>query len=153
MNLAGMDLNLLLVFDAVMAERNVTRAAKRIGLSQPAMSNALNRLRYHLKDELFVRGAFSSRGPHWLTVRQEVVVLGSIADEARSRDGDNQSKNPEQDGRRLPTQAVVVRINCHRHRIHTVVYNQGCRNYFHSPTPFVRSFRTLHTLSVSFPCF
>ncbi len=57
MNLAGMDLNLLLVFDAVMAERNVTRAARRIGLSQPAMSNALNRLRYHLKDELFVRGA------------------------------------------------------------------------------------------------
>jgi DNA-binding transcriptional LysR family regulator len=57
MNLAGIDLNLLLVFDAVMAERNVTRAASRIGLSQPAMSNALNRLRYHLKDELFVRGA------------------------------------------------------------------------------------------------
>lgn len=57
MNLAGMDLNLLLIFDAVMVERNVTRAARRIGLSQPAMSNALNRLRYHLKDDLFVRGA------------------------------------------------------------------------------------------------
>jgi DNA-binding transcriptional LysR family regulator len=57
MNLAAIDLNLLLVFDAMMAERNVTRAAGRIGLSQPAMSNALNRLRHHLKDELFVRGA------------------------------------------------------------------------------------------------
>jgi DNA-binding transcriptional LysR family regulator len=57
MNLAGLDLNLLLVFDAMMAERNVTRAAGRIGLSQPAMSNALNRLRHHLKDDLFVRGA------------------------------------------------------------------------------------------------
>lgn len=57
MNLAGIDLNLLLVFDAMMAERSVTRAAGRIGLSQPAMSNALNRLRHHLKDELFVRGA------------------------------------------------------------------------------------------------
>lgn len=57
MNLAGMDLNLLLVFNAVMIERNVTRAAGLIGLSQPAMSNALNRLRYYLKDDLFVRGA------------------------------------------------------------------------------------------------
>ncbi|WP_306251737.1 LysR family transcriptional regulator [Parvularcula sp. IMCC14364] len=50
-----MDLNLLLVFDAVMRERNVTRAADTIGLSQPAVSNALSRLRHHLKDELFLR--------------------------------------------------------------------------------------------------
>lgn len=56
MNLSGFDLNLLLVFDAVMRERHVTRAGNRIGMSQPAMSNALNRLRHHLKDELFVRG-------------------------------------------------------------------------------------------------
>jgi DNA-binding transcriptional LysR family regulator len=55
MNLRSLDLNLLLVFDAVMAERNVTRAADRIGLSQPALSNALTRLRHHLKDDLFVR--------------------------------------------------------------------------------------------------
>lgn len=56
MNLAGIDLNLMLVFDAVMAERHVTKAGTKIGLSQPAVSNALNRLRYHLKDELFIRG-------------------------------------------------------------------------------------------------
>ncbi len=56
MNLSGFDLNLLLVFDAVMRERHVTRAGDRIGMSQPAMSNALNRLRHHLKDDLFVRG-------------------------------------------------------------------------------------------------
>ena len=55
MNLRSLDLNLLLVFDAVMRERNVTRAAERVGLSQPALSNALPRLRGHLKDELFVR--------------------------------------------------------------------------------------------------
>ena len=55
MNLAGMDLNLLIVFDAVMRERNVTRAADLVGLSQPAVSNALSRLRHHLKDELFIR--------------------------------------------------------------------------------------------------
>lgn len=61
MNLAGFDLNLLLVFDAIMRERHVTRAGNRIGMSQPAMSNALNRLRHHLKDELFVRAADGMR--------------------------------------------------------------------------------------------
>lgn len=61
MNLAGMDLNLLLVFDAVMSERNATRAGERIGMSQPAVSNALNRLRYVMKDELFLRGADGMR--------------------------------------------------------------------------------------------
>ncbi|MCK0068933.1 MULTISPECIES: LysR family transcriptional regulator [Kordiimonas] len=56
MNLAGIDLNLLLVFDAVMKERNATRAGMAIGMSQPAVSNALNRLRHIMKDDLFVRG-------------------------------------------------------------------------------------------------
>ena len=55
MNWGAFDLKLLIVFDAVMQERSVTRAGSRIGLSQPAMSHALNRLRYMLKDELFVR--------------------------------------------------------------------------------------------------
>jgi DNA-binding transcriptional LysR family regulator len=55
MNWRAFDLNLLVVFDAVMQDQNVTRAGQRIGLSQPAMSHALNRLRDVLKDELFVR--------------------------------------------------------------------------------------------------
>ncbi|MBK9315744.1 MAG: LysR family transcriptional regulator [Acidobacteria bacterium] len=50
-----MDLNLLLVFEALMDERNVTRAAGRVGLSQPAMSNALGRLRRTFDDPLLVR--------------------------------------------------------------------------------------------------
>src|SRR5690348_316360 len=54
-NLNVLDLNLLVIFDAVMQERNVTRAAGRVGLSQPALSHALTRLRYMLKDDLFVR--------------------------------------------------------------------------------------------------
>ena len=54
-NLRSVDLNLLVVFDALMAERNVTRAAERNGLSQPAVSKALNRLRYLFDDPLFVR--------------------------------------------------------------------------------------------------
>jgi hypothetical protein len=53
--LGALDLNLLVVFDAVMQERNVTRAGQRLGLSQPAMSHALSRLRHMLKDDLFIR--------------------------------------------------------------------------------------------------
>lgn len=55
MNLATFDLNLLVVFDAVLRERSVTKAGERLGLSQPAMSHALNRLRWLMKDQLFVR--------------------------------------------------------------------------------------------------
>src|SRR3546814_14869852 len=55
MDLYGIDLNLLVAFDALMAERSVTRAGTRIGRTQPAMSAALARLRTLLRDELFVR--------------------------------------------------------------------------------------------------
>ncbi len=56
MDLHGIDLNLLVAFDALMAERSVTKAARRIGRTQPAMSAALSRLRGLLDDPLFVRG-------------------------------------------------------------------------------------------------
>ncbi|OBP16891.1 LysR family transcriptional regulator [Rheinheimera sp. SA_1] len=49
------DLNLFPVFLAMMEERNVTRAAERLGMTQPALSNALTRLRTLLKDPLFIR--------------------------------------------------------------------------------------------------
>jgi DNA-binding transcriptional LysR family regulator len=49
------DFKLLIVFDAVMRERHVTRAGERLGLSQPAISHALQRLRHAMRDELFVR--------------------------------------------------------------------------------------------------
>jgi len=55
MQLKSFDLNLLVVFDAVLRERSVTKAGERLGLSQPAMSHALNRLRWLLKDQVFVR--------------------------------------------------------------------------------------------------
>src|SRR5260370_18637224 len=51
-----LDLNLLRVFEALIEERSATRAGSRLGLTQSAISHALNRLRYVLKDELFVRG-------------------------------------------------------------------------------------------------
>ena len=50
-----LDLNLIRVFDALIEERNVHRAGLRLGLTQSAVSHALNRLRHHLGDELFVR--------------------------------------------------------------------------------------------------
>jgi DNA-binding transcriptional LysR family regulator len=53
--LSAIDLNLLVVYDAIMRERSVTKAGRQLGLSQPAMSHALARLRHMLKDELFVR--------------------------------------------------------------------------------------------------
>ena len=55
MDIRAVDLNLLKAFDAMIAERAVTRAATRIGLSQPAMSHALSRFRGVFADELFVR--------------------------------------------------------------------------------------------------
>ena len=55
MNLSTIDIRLLLVFEALMRERSVSRAAHDIGMSQPAVSRALNILRQMLKDELFVR--------------------------------------------------------------------------------------------------
>ncbi|MDX3904588.1 MAG: LysR family transcriptional regulator [Pigmentiphaga sp.] len=55
MNIESIDLNLLVAFDAMMQERNVTRAGQRVGLSQPSMSHALTRLRQLCGDPLFVR--------------------------------------------------------------------------------------------------
>jgi DNA-binding transcriptional LysR family regulator len=53
--LSNLDLNLLVALNALLEERNVTRAGARVGLSQPAMSAALARLRRHFHDDLLVR--------------------------------------------------------------------------------------------------
>jgi DNA-binding transcriptional LysR family regulator len=55
MKLGSFDLNLLVVFEAVFQERSVTLAGDRLGLSQPAVSHALRRLRHLVKDDLFVK--------------------------------------------------------------------------------------------------
>ncbi len=55
MNLRSLDLNLLVVFDAVMDSRSVTVAASRLNMAQPSISHALRRLRDALKDDLFIR--------------------------------------------------------------------------------------------------
>lgn len=70
MNLGGIDLNLLTALEALLAERNVTRAAARLGLSQPATSHALARLRELFADPLLERVGKSMR----LTARAEALT-------------------------------------------------------------------------------
>lgn len=82
MDLHTIDLNLLTAFDVLMSERHVTRAAHRLGISQPAMSAALARLRRLTGDELLVR---STRGlaptPYAIELETPVrAALGQIAD-------------------------------------------------------------------------
>jgi DNA-binding transcriptional LysR family regulator len=55
MALGGIDLNLLVILRALLEEGNVTRAGMRLGMPQPAVSNALARLRRHYRDELLIR--------------------------------------------------------------------------------------------------
>ena len=79
-NFRTLDLNLLRVFDEVMAERNLTRAARNLALTQPAVSNALRRLREVLGDELVRRsGAGVEPTPRalalWPTVRDALQTL------------------------------------------------------------------------------
>ncbi|MGB5285298.1 MAG: LysR substrate-binding domain-containing protein, partial [Polyangiales bacterium] len=69
--LTGLNLNLLVALDALLSERNVTRAARRIGITQPAMSQTLSRLRELFADPLLVR-----RGRVMvLTPRAEAMLL------------------------------------------------------------------------------
>lgn len=86
MNLRSIDLNLLPVFDAVISEQNLSRAADKVCMSQPAISNAVKRLRLTLDDELFVstgRGvrptpkALELREP----IRQALEIITSAFDQ------------------------------------------------------------------------
>lgn len=79
-NFRTLDLNLLRVFDEVMAERSLTRAARNLSLTQPAVSNALRRLREALGDELVRRsGAGMEPTPRalalWPSVREALRSL------------------------------------------------------------------------------
>src|SRR5689334_11952987 len=76
--LAAVDLNLLVALHALLEEPSVTRAARRIGLSQPAMSHALGRLRERFDDPLLVRAgkamALTARGVALLEPVREAVA-------------------------------------------------------------------------------
>lgn len=74
------DLNLLHIFDVVMVERHVTRAAERLSMTQSAVSNALNRLRRALGDQLFVKAPRGVDPTHratelWLRIHPSIAHL------------------------------------------------------------------------------
>jgi DNA-binding transcriptional LysR family regulator len=82
MNLTSLDLNLLVALDALLKEANVSRAAMRIGLSQPAASHALQRLREAVGDPLLVRnGARMELTPRALGLR---APLAQALDQVRA---------------------------------------------------------------------
>jgi DNA-binding transcriptional LysR family regulator len=68
-NFRTLDLNLLRVFDTVMSERNLTRAAEQLAMTQPAVSNALRRLRESVGEALFTRAGFGVKP----TARAEAI--------------------------------------------------------------------------------
>jgi DNA-binding transcriptional LysR family regulator len=83
MSFLNLDLNLLRVFDAVMVEQNLTRAAQRLAMSQPAVSNAIKRLRSAMHNELLIRTAHGVRPTAraeelWPTVRDALTALEAI---------------------------------------------------------------------------
>ncbi len=80
LNFRTLDLNLLRVFDAVMAEGSLSRAAAGLAMTQPAVSHAVRRLRQALGDELFIRSAHGMRGTPraeaiWPHVRNALAAL------------------------------------------------------------------------------
>ncbi len=70
MNLNNTDLNLFIAFDVIYTERNLTKAGHVLGITQPAVSNALSRLRDTFDDELFTR---TSKGMVPTTVAQNII--------------------------------------------------------------------------------
>jgi len=88
MDLRDIDLNLLVVFNQLLLDRSVSTAADKLGLTQPAVSNALKRLRAVLKDELFLR---TSRGmeptPYALYLAEPVIyALNALQTALTTRD-------------------------------------------------------------------
>jgi DNA-binding transcriptional LysR family regulator len=80
MSFLTLDLNLLRVFDAVMTEQNLTRAAGHLAMTQPAVSNAIKRLRDRIGDELLIRTAYGVKPTPraealWPAVRRALTEL------------------------------------------------------------------------------
>jgi DNA-binding transcriptional LysR family regulator len=88
MNLRDIDLNLLVVFNQLLMDRRVSTTADKLGLSQPAVSNALKRLRVLLKDELFVRTARGMEPtPYALNLVEPMgYALGTLQNALNQRD-------------------------------------------------------------------
>src|SRR3954451_2255546 len=109
MNLAALDLNLLVALDALLREANVSRAAMRIGLSQPAASHALQRLREVIGDPLMVRvGARMELTPRAQALR---APLAQTLDQVRGlfiRDDFDAARSERQFRLMMPDLAVEL---------------------------------------------
>jgi len=82
MNFLTLDLNLLRIFDTVMIEQNLTRSADKLAMTQPAVSNALKRLRHAFNDELLIRTAYGVKPTPraesiWPAIREALGKLES----------------------------------------------------------------------------
>lgn len=98
-NLSSVDLNLLIAFEAMLVEGNVSRAAARIGVAQPTMSGALARLRELFHDELFIR---TSSGMKPTSRALEVAdSLGKALSLIRETLSDTHTFNPASSQRRF----------------------------------------------------
>ena len=75
MNLAAINLNLLVAFEALLEQRSITKAADQLQMGQPAMSAALSRLRVLFEDELFVRLGRQMQP----TLKAQTIALGILA--------------------------------------------------------------------------
>ncbi len=93
MNLSDKDLNLFVVFDVIYTERNLTKSGEVLGITQPAVSNALSRLRENFNDELFVR---TSKGMVPTPVAENMVNdIRQALDLIRSSISESKSFNPK----------------------------------------------------------
>ena len=93
MNLSDKDLNLFVVFDVIYTERNLTKAGEVLGITQPAVSNALSRLRENFNDELFIR---TSKGMAPTPVAENMVNdIRQALDLIRNSISESESFNPK----------------------------------------------------------
>jgi DNA-binding transcriptional LysR family regulator len=79
MRLSGIDADLLAALDALLREKSVARAARRLGVRQPAVSRALARLREHFKDDLLLRS-----GRNYVLTDRAEKLASVVANATRS---------------------------------------------------------------------
>ena len=80
MNLNTLDLNLFVVFDTIFQERNLTRASEVLNVTQPAVSNALTRLRATFGDPLFVRAGHAMRTRSASSATARIPLAASVSE-------------------------------------------------------------------------
>ena len=125
MNLASLDLNLVVALRALLEERNVTRAGQRVGLSQPAMSAALSRLRRHFDDDLLAR----------VGGRYELTALGLALLDRTATACDLLERRLRQPGRLRPGRARAASSPCSPPTTRVAVFGAELARTIHSEAP------------------